>query len=276
MDNCLHSYFVREKELVSSCDFNADVFVNQAYVYEVIRVIDGLPLFLEDHLQRMWHSLAMADIKAEVSKDFVKASLSKLISINKVDFGNVKIVIGKPQKSNAPHYAIWFQPHSYPVQKTYDEGVSVGYLNYERESPTAKIWHDNYQRLIAETKAKHKLFEVLLSANGKVTEGSKSNFFIVKNGSFFTSREAEVLNGITRIKVISLARELSIEVVEKSLNKDDIAAADALFLTGTSLKIMPVKELYPEKVFDTRNELVLKLMQVYDELITQYIQENKE
>ncbi|MBZ0241826.1 MAG: aminotransferase class IV [Bacteroidales bacterium] len=275
MDNCLHSYFVRDKELVSSCDFNAEVFVNQGFVYEVIRVIDGVPLFLEDHLQRMWHSLAMADIKAEVSKDFVKASLSRLISINKVDFGNIKLVIGKPQKANAPRYAAWFQPHSYFAQKTYDEGVGVGYLNYERKSPTAKIWHDNYQQLIAETKAKHKLFEVLLSANGKVTEGSKSNFFIVKNGCLFTSPEAEVLNGITRIKVISLAHQQSIEVVEKTLSQEDIAAADAMFLTGTSLNIMPVNILYPEKVFDTRNELMLKLMQLFDKLIAQYIQENK-
>jgi len=275
MDNCLHSYFVRDKELVSSCDFNADVFVNQGYVYEVIRVIDGVPLFLEDHLQRMWHSLSIAEIEPDSDKDFVNASLRKLISINKVDFGNLKIVVGKPQKINAPNYAAWFQPHSYPVQGAYDEGVNIGYLNYERESPTAKIWRDNYQLMVAEIKAKHQLFEVLLSANGKVTEGSKSNFFIIKNGRLFTSPEAEVLNGISRIKVILLAHELSVEVVEKSLSQEDIAAADALFLTGTSLKLMPVNKLYPEKVFDTQNKLMRKLMQVYDDLIAQYIKENK-
>ncbi|MCK9451827.1 MAG: aminotransferase class IV [Bacteroidales bacterium] len=275
MDNCLHAYFVRDKKLVSSCDFNADVFVNQGYVYEVIRVIDAIPLFLEDHLQRMWHSLLMAQIEPTIDQDFVKTSLSKLISINKVDFGNIKIVVGKPQKINAPNYAAWFQPHSYPTQKTYDEGVSIGYLNYVRESPTAKIWRDNYQQLVAETKAKHQLFEVLLSANGKVTEGSKSNFFIVKDDRLFTSLQTEVLNGITRIKVISLAREQLIEVVEKSLSEEDIAAADALFLTGTSPKILPVNKLYPEKTFDTQNKLMRKLMQVYDELIAQYIIENK-
>lgn len=275
MDSCLHSYFVRNDELVSTCDFNPDNYVNQHYVYEVIRVIDGVPLFLEDHLQRMWHSLAMADIKAEANKDFVKASLSKLISINKVDFGNIKIVVGKPQKANAPHYAAWFQPHSYPAQKSYDEGVDVGYLNYERKSPTAKIWRDNYQQLVAETKTKHKLFELLLTANGKVTEASKSNFFIVKDGMIFTSPEAEVLNGITRIKVILLARKQSIKVVEKSLTLEDIACADALFLTGTSPKLLPVNKLLPEKVFDTQNEVMRKLMQLYDDLIAQYINENK-
>lgn len=275
MDSCLHSYFIRNEELVSSCDFNADVLVNQGYVYEVIRVIDGVPLFLEDHLQRMWYSLALAEIETEVSKDFVKTSLNSLISINKVDFGNIKIILGKSQKANIPHFAAWFQPHSYPAQKTYFEGVDIGYLNYKRKSPTAKIWRDNYQQLVAETKAKDKLFEVLLTADGKVTEASKSNFFIVKDGTILTSPEDEVLNGITRIKVISLARSHAIEVIEKSLSQDDIACADALFLTGTSPKLLPVHKLCPDKVFDTKNEVMRKLMQLYDDLIAQYIHENK-
>ena len=275
MYSCLHSYFVRNEELVSTCDFNPDNFVNQHYVYEVIRVIDGVPLFLEDHLQRMWHSLALADVKTEANNDFVKASLSKLISINKVDFGNIKIIVGQPQKENAPHYAAWFQPHSYPAQNAYDKGVEVGYLNYERKSPTAKIWRDNYQKLVAETKAKDKLFEVLLSANGKVTEGSKSNFFLVKDNILYTAPEAEVLNGITRIKVIALAKKHAIKLVEKSLSQDDLNHADALFLTGTSPKILPVHKLHPQKVFDTHNELMRKLMHLYNELIAQCINENK-
>jgi len=275
MYSCLHSYFVRNEELVSTCDFNPDNFVNQHYVYEVIRVIDGVPLFLEDHLQRMWHSLALADVKTEANNDFVKASLSKLISINKVDFGNIKIIVGQPQKENAPHYAAWFQPHSYPAQNAYDKGVEVGYLNYERKSPTAKIWRDNYQKLVAETKAKDKLFEVLLSANGKVMEGSKSNFFLVKDNILYTAPEAEVLNGITRIKVIVLAKKHGFKLVEKSLSQDDLNHADALFLTGTSPKILPVHKLHPQKVFDTHNELMRKLMHLYNELIAQCINENK-
>lgn len=274
MDSCLHSYFIRDKELVSTCDFIADIVANQAYVYEVIRVIDGVPLFLENHLQRMWHSLAMTKIEARVDKEFVINSLFKIISINKVAFGNLKIVIGNPEDTYKPFYAAWFQPHFYPLQQAYNEGVDVAYFDYERESPTAKIWHNNYQQLIAETKKKHKLYELLLTAYGKVTEGSKSNLFLVKNGRVFTAPENEVLNGITRMNVISLTRSHAIELIETPLSQHDIAAADAMFLTGTSAKILPVKKLHPDKLFDTKNELMRKLMQLYDELIAKYILEN--
>ncbi len=78
--------------------------------------------------------------------------MRQLIDINKVDLGTIKIVIGKPQKLNAPHFAAWFQPHSYPSQKSYDEGVDISFLDYERKTPTAKIWRGNYQQLIAEKK----------------------------------------------------------------------------------------------------------------------------
>lgn len=275
MDNCLHSYFVRNDELVSCCDFNANSFADQGYVYEVLRVIGGVPLFLEDHLQRMWYSLASARVDTAITPHFIKSVLRQLIDINKVDIGTIKVVIGKPYKLNAPHFAAWFQQHSYPSQKSYDEGVDISFLDYERKTPTAKIWRENYQQLIAEKKKQFNLFELLLTSNDKVTEGSKSNFFIVKNDTLYTSPEAEVLNGITRIKVISLAHDAAIKVVEKSISKAAIYQADALFLTGTSPKVLPVSKLYPEKLFDTQNEIMRKLMQAYDTLIVRYINENK-
>ncbi|MDA3943530.1 MAG: aminotransferase class IV [Bacteroidetes bacterium] len=275
MDSCLHAYFVQNKELISSCDFNVEKLDNQGYVYEVVRVMQAVPLFLEDHLKRMYNSLALANSEPKVSSDFVRNSLLKLISFNKVDYGNIKIIIGNPQDAHKPFYAAWFQPHFYPSDANYEQGVKVAFLEHERPDPNAKIWHTNYQELVRETKLRQGVFELLLSNDGKVTEGSKSNIFLIKDQAIYTPPELEVLNGITRQKVILLANQNNIHLVEKSVRKADIAAADALFLSGTSPKILPVSMILPDKQFQTDHPLLRKMIGLYDALIENYIDENK-
>jgi len=82
---------------------------------------------------------------------------------------------------------------------------------------------------------------LMLTANGYLTEGSISNFFIVTRGGLYTPTvDLGILAGITRGLVIDLAKQADIPVKETRLRPSDLYKADECFLTNTSMEIMPV------------------------------------
>jgi branched-chain amino acid aminotransferase len=84
---------------------------------------------------------------------------------------------------------------------------------------------------------------LLLDNEGYVTEGSGENFFLVRDGVLYTPELTSALDGITRATVIQLARDLSIEVREKRITRDEVYIADEAFFTGTAAEVTPIREL---------------------------------
>jgi branched-chain amino acid aminotransferase len=77
-----------------------------------------------------------------------------------------------------------------------------------------------------------------------VAEGSGENLFLVRDGKLFTSTiSAGILNGITRDSVITIAKEMGVEVVEQSIPREMLYIADELFFTGTAAEITPIRSV---------------------------------
>ena len=84
---------------------------------------------------------------------------------------------------------------------------------------------------------------IMLDARGFVSEGTGENVFFVRGGKLFTVEPSTILEGITRSSVLSLAREEGLEVSEVTVSRDQLYAADEVFLTGTAAEITPVREI---------------------------------
>jgi branched-chain amino acid aminotransferase len=85
---------------------------------------------------------------------------------------------------------------------------------------------------------------ILLDANGYVSEGSGENLFLVKRGILYTpDLSSSILEGITRDTVITLAREMGLEVREGRVTRDQLWLADEAFFTGTAAEITPIREV---------------------------------
>ena len=86
---------------------------------------------------------------------------------------------------------------------------------------------------------------IVLTADGHVSEGSAENLFVVKNGVLITPAITDnILEGITRRRLMEIAREkLGIEVVERSIDRTELYAAEEVFLCGTGAQISPVIEI---------------------------------
>ncbi len=84
---------------------------------------------------------------------------------------------------------------------------------------------------------------VMLDASGFVAESSGANLFIVRDGRLKTPPPPGILPGITRDTVMHLARERGYEVGEMRFARDEMYAADEVFLTGTAAEVTPVREI---------------------------------
>jgi branched-chain amino acid aminotransferase len=99
---------------------------------------------------------------------------------------------------------------------------------------------------LAKTEAVEAGFDeaILLNSQGKVCEASGMNIFIVRNGKLITPGfDQDILEGITRDSIITIAKDFGIEVIERPVDKTELLIADEVFLCGTAAKITPVKRV---------------------------------
>lgn len=84
---------------------------------------------------------------------------------------------------------------------------------------------------------------LLLDHEGFVAEGSGENIFIARNGRLYTPDLTSALEGITRETIITVAREIGLEVIEKRITRDEVYVADEAFFTGTAAEVTPIREV---------------------------------
>ncbi len=85
---------------------------------------------------------------------------------------------------------------------------------------------------------------LFLDSKGHVIEGSAENLFVVNGGKLITPPASDnILEGITRDSIMSVARDMGIEVVERSISRTELYRAEEVFLTGTGAKVSPVVEI---------------------------------
>jgi len=96
--------------------------------------------------------------------------------------------------------------------------------------------------VMARQKAKQAgMFEAVFIRNGQVTEGAVSNVMAVKAGRVLTAPEGEtILAGVTRTLVLELARKEGLTVEERFVSVDELRGADEVFLTSTTVEVLPV------------------------------------
>jgi branched-chain amino acid aminotransferase len=239
---------------------------NEGGVYEVIRVANGVPLFLEGHLERFYTSAGIAGKPVRFGKTQIEGLLNDLITHNKVAEGNILI-------SCKTNLKAFFISHNYPSPELYKSGVVCATLKAERENPNAKIFQTTVRQKANQLIREKGFYEVLLvDRQGRITEGSRSNIFYVRNNTVATPPGNKVLLGITRQKVIGLLRKAQICFVEEEIFDNNLSKYQAAFITGTSPGVLPVKKI-DDVFFNVRHEIVRELINSYNALIKQYISE---
>ncbi|MFO7935337.1 MAG: aminotransferase class IV [Bacteroidales bacterium] len=239
--------------------------------YEVVRLIDGKFLFLQDHLDRLKHSLSGSDIPYP-GDGILRRYLGMLLENNEIQSGNVRICMQKKPEDRV-RTCCYFISYFYPSPPMYSEGVKLLTFPYVRSSPGIKRWDGIFRESVGGFIRENGIYEAaLVNSKKQVTEGSRSNiFFIDRDNRLVSAPENEMLSGITRKYVLRICREEGIPVMERPVHLKELDKMSACFITGTSPKILPVWQL-DGFLFDVAHPLLSLLMERFDQIL----QENLE
>lgn len=253
---CYHNEnLLKDKDI--SISFDDFGFQRGNTVFELLRVYSGKPYMLDDHINRLFRSLEICFLQIAYAKDDVKSKILSLISKNSLKDSVVKIYVTQGYiESPAWSLAVNgnFEPQVYIIEKEftpysdkfpahekyYLEGMSLACVEAERSLPEAKTI--NYAVAVVESsKLINQGYEdiIYISRNDYVTECSRSNIFFVKDGVVMTPKSG-MLEGVTRKSVLSICIKNKIPYKVQDIKRDDIYLMDEVFMTGSTIELMPV------------------------------------
>ena len=247
-------------------DFRSAVMkggLNTPSVYEVIRLTDGRPQFLPEHFARLEGSLGSIGMVVPFTYEKLAESIRALSTESKILNHNLKLEV-----DISGHSILYLNPTHYPSEEQYRTGVPTDLFQGERKNPNIKMMDQALRDATDAAIRSQGLYEVILvDRSGRVTEGSRSNIFFIKDGEVYTSPLHQVLPGVTRGKIIEILQEKGIRLHEEPINALEIASFDAAFISGTSPKVLPIANVGNVK-YDVDDPLLREIMIWYDEAFT--------
>ncbi len=280
MDRIKHKFFLFNDELRESEQFNQEIINHGTTIYELLKVKDCTPVFLEKYLQRVNNSLRLIGRQGWISNETIVAKMSLIIHANCVtDEDHLKVLISFDNDFFAPpqdFITLFFTTVPLPSKLEYNTGVRTVSLNATRYLPNAKIYQPSLRKLTEQMIESQDIYEViLLNEQGYITEGSRSNiFFIDKDNNLITPHLDDVLPGITRSNVIELAKRNDVNFLERKIHYRELPRFDAAFVTGTSRKILPLQSIDDHR-FNPQNRLLRNLIDWYENMIQDYVKSHK-
>jgi len=252
----------------NSCQLNNGLTDN-IQLYEVIRIINGTALFIEEHIERLINSATIKELNIK-GKDYYYDQISECIKINSIKNGNIKLKV--EQNADKQDCYCFRIAHRYPTPEQYEQGVKVALYPYEREDPQAKVLVPDWREKAEEIKKEKEVFELLLVNNQEnITEGSKSNLFFIKGNKLYTSPSKMRLQGITLKKISEIAKEKGIEIVTEEIKKHRITEFEAAFISGTSPGIIALQQIDNTK-YDVKNAIIKELSTSYHLVVDKYLE----
>lgn len=239
-------------------------------VFETLRSENGSVLYVDEHLQRLHHSLDDLRITLESRPDW-EALFSELIDRNNLskEVASVKIIVtrgicqglGLPD-SSTPTVCLAAQKYHVPENETYQKGWRLEVFRSGFSPPLAKHKSLNYLYFLTARQAALDAGAdeaLILDPYGKITETAAGSILARTGGKWWTPANDYQLPGIT-VKQVSLMLATSGEQVERRPSSlEEIFAADTVWILNSMLGIMPVLEISGHRVRDPADVAAFKL-----------------
>ncbi len=238
-------------------------------IFDFCRTQNGKPLLLDKYLDRLFNSAQCIDLKIPYSKEFIKESIYQLLEKNGIIESGIRMVLTGGYTENGyapgdPNFFILIEKINFPDPSYYDKGIKL--ILHEHQRELSHIKSINYLTPISIRKKieEANAFDVLYHSKDRILEVSRSNIFIVKNNTVITPRE-NILRGITRTTIISLAKG-NFKVEERDIHIEELYQADEVFMTGTTKRVLPVREI-DDHIFikDSLGKVTRTLKSLYQE-----------
>jgi len=277
----------RERAVISVFDHG---FLYGDGIYETLRVYDGVVFMLDEHVERLFRSASFIELGIPKSAEAVKKAVYKTMEANRVKEAVIRITISRgagpvgldPALCPTPTFVIFVTPfRKYPDQ-FYQKGVKIAITDIRRNYSRAidpRIKSLNFlNNVLAKIDAKKKgAYEaVMLNYRGYLAEGTITNVFFIKNNVLCTpSLTTGILDGITRRIILDAAVDLQIKTREGRFRPEDIHDAQEVFISNTTMEVMPVAEIVKTKKYPGPGTLTGLLHEAYRNKVAEYIRREK-
>ncbi len=243
-------------------------------VYEVTSVLDGKLVDFDGHVKRLMRTLRELDMKAPCTEEELLEIHRELVKRNAVTEGLVYLQVTRGvaerdfayPKDAQPTLVMFTQTKSLidnPVAKQGIKVISIDDIRWgRRDIKTVQLLYPSMGKMMAKAAGADDAWMV---EDGKVTEGTSNNAYIVKNGKIITRQLShEILHGITRAAVLRFAKEAQMDVEERAFTIDEAKAADEAFFTSASAFVMPVVEVDGATLGDGKpGPVTMRLREIY-------------
>ncbi|MDH5544298.1 MAG: branched-chain amino acid transaminase [Gammaproteobacteria bacterium] len=256
-------------------------------VFEGVRAYKtakGAAIFrLKEHTDRLFRSAKILQMPMPYSKDEVNQATIAAVRENKLDsayirpmcfYGSEGMGLRADNLQTHVMVAAWSWG-SYLGAEGLEKGIRIRTSSFTRHHVNITMCkakaNGNYMNsMLALREALDCGYDeaMLLDNEGYVAEGSGENIFIVRDGVIYTPDLTSALDGITRATIVSLAKEMGLEVKEKRITRDEVYVADEAFFTGTAAEVTPIREVDNRVIGEgRRGPITEKLQSKYFDIV---------
>ena len=281
----------KDGKLVDWRDANLHMLTHSLHygmaVFEGVRAyktVDGTAIFrLREHTQRLFNSAKIFQMAIPFDMETLIEAQKEVVRANQLEscclrplvwIGSEKM--GVSARGNTIHVGIAAWPWgAYLGEEGLQRGIRVKTSSFTRHHVNvsmvrAKASGYYINSILANQEVTTEGYDeaLLLDTDGYVSEGAGENVFLIRNGKIYTPDLASCLDGITRDAVLTMARDLGIDVIEKRITRDELYCADEAFFTGTAAEITPIRELDNRQIgIGSRGPVTEKLQSLFFDVV---------
>jgi len=253
-------------------------------VFEGIKAYKGVVFKLKEHIDRLYRSAHAIMLDIPLTKEEMIRAVIETLKRNNLRDAYIRLVVTRgvgdlgldPRKCPKPTVIIITDTIKLHKTEAKEKGVTAAITWVRRDSVDAtshEIKSLNYlNSILAKIEANNMGVDeaICLDHRGFICEGAAENLFIVKEGKIITPPTITgALSGITRNRIIRLAKDLGYEVYEKDITPTELLTADEVFFTGTAAEIVPVVEINKRKIGDgTPGPVTKHLMKEFEKIVS--------
>ena len=271
----------RDEAVVSVFDSG---FVLGDGVWEGLRVSNGHPAFLEQHLDRLYEGAKAIALDVGLDRDALTRAIYATLDANGMKDGvHVRLMVTRgikrtpyqdPRVTIGPATIVIIPEHKDPLPDTVERGLKLFTVHVRRGYPDVQDpklnSHSKLNCITACIQAYTAGADegLMLDPHGFVATCNSTHFFIVRKGEVWTSTGQYCLGGITRGNVLAICRANGIPSFEKSFSLTDVYGAEEAFVTGTFAGVVPVHTIDGRTIGEgKRGPMVERLQSLYRALI---------
>jgi branched-chain amino acid aminotransferase len=269
-------YVIRNGELIAKEDAKISVYNKAMFfdfaVYSNIKVVQGKLFMPGLEITKLFESAEMIGIKHELSKDEIISWTKRLVDADGIKDALIRVLLIGAEDETEPTLFLFPVGLTFYKKSMYSKGVKLITYDGQRAFPLAKT-KDLLLGYVAYRKAVRNgaLDALMVDSDGNAREGTRSSFFVIKGDTLIAPPKEKVLEGITRKIIMDIAPRI-MKVKERDIPMAGINGYDEYFISGTTLNIMPVRQINNVIVMEGSGKKTRELQELYKTYTSGHIQ----